>query len=278
MLFRFNRKAVSTEGETGPFRDCIQMTTDLFDHGIIPSLTDAIKESPQWSIPFAILQGDAGLRSSRDDRDIFELLDSVELSVDKACSQIYDSHKVVSTDVDAYELTIRQRDDMAAKIAQKNSESNKMRKAANATRSIIKEKIRTFKRQLLGHPINIVLAAFLMDTSNQAKVSKVGIFDYGFRNGKSRSAKSFINSFAFDYLAAVYMISYDCLVRMRSERPSIEYFKREASSMEVFTRRAQSDIEHVGIVVLSFCCTSLQNAFDITMADVLDSFRYGNVD
>lgn len=240
LLIRFNRnKAVCGEGELGPFRDCIRMTTALFEKVIIPELTAAATdEFPQWRYPKQILTGETGLESNRDDRDLFQLLKSVEQSVKTACTQVH-----MSIDRQTNSMKSPENDVLLAHF-------QRMKLKAAATRDKIIEAIQNFKEELLGHPINIVLAAFLMDLSNQNTVTKVGIYDYAYRYGVARTARSFFNTFPYDYLAAVYMIGFDSYVRMVAQQPTIENFKREAASMEVFTDRAYSDIENVSI----FCC------------------------
>ena len=232
--FRFNRfQATSDDDERGPFRDCIKKTSDLFNKVILPSLEAAATDDfPQWNNPKAALTGDSGLTSSRDDRDLFQLLNSVEENVKNTCAEVEKSVKNRKKEPELDDDTLR--------ILRQTVLT------AVCTRDKIIQAIEEFKVEILGHPINIVLAAFLMDLSNQNTVTKVGIYDYAFRYGVPRSAKSFANSFPYDYLTAVYMIGYDSVVRMRTQKPTVDHFiKAEPSSLGVFTQRAYSDIEKV---------------------------------
>ena len=248
IVFRFHRnKATSSVEEAGPFSDCIKLTTKLFNEVIVPELTAAATdEFPQWRYPRSIVTGDQGLENGSDERDVFQLLQAVEHAVKKAYAQVIG---VIEKQTPA-----RSPDNERLLLAL----AREKLKAA-ATRDKIIKAIDNYKEDILGHPINIVLAAFLMDLSNQNTVSKVGIYDYSFKNGATRTAKSFLNTFPYDYLAAVYMIGFDCYVRMVAQPPTIEYFRREALPIEedVFKNRAYSDIANVSkggcLIVFSFC-------------------------
>jgi len=246
IVFRFHRnKATSSVEEAGPFSDCIKLTTKLFNEVIVPELTAAATdEYTQWQYPRNIVTGDQGLENGSDDRDVFQLLQAVEHAVKKAYAQV----------IGAIEKQTPARSPDNERLL--SSLARQKLKAA-ATRDKILKEIDIYKEEILGHPINIVLAAFLMDLSNQNTVSKVGIYDYsraanGTANGVARTAKSFLLTFPYDYLAAVYMIGFDCYVRMVAQPPTIEYFRREGLSddhFEVYRNRAYSDIENVSAVV-----------------------------
>jgi hypothetical protein len=100
------------------------------------------------------------------------------------------------------------------------------------------------KSKLLSHPINIVMAAFL--------VGDQCLFDYDRVSrgvdavtklplDEPRAAQSFLQVFPYEYLAAVYKVSYELYVHKIFEMPASAWF-HDATIMAPFLERARADI------------------------------------
>lgn len=202
----------------------MSLASKTFD-SITRILTSAKDSDPKWGAPLASVKGENSLES--DNRhDIFELLQSVEQSVLSASFSISQDLKY---DKSIDEL---QRDQKTA--------------TAERFRNSIVDIIDKFKSSILTHPINIILGSFLIDSGNQQKISKISIFDFEYLpNGAPRSVESFLKSFPYDYLAAVYKIAFDVVVRMRPIWPCVANFQEEEYILPVFRRRAHEDVREV---------------------------------
>lgn len=117
------------------------------------------------------------------------------------------------------------------------------------------------KADLLGHEINIILAAFLMNTTKTASrnpPTMSTLFDFGrepcgcdMSSKRTRTPASFIANFPYDYLACIYKISVDCyLLRKVNVQPN--HF--QTAPMQMFHLRAQLDIKNVSFL---YCVCSL---------------------
>lgn len=108
----------------------------------------------------------------------------------------------------------------------------------------IRDKVDGLKRELLSHPINIVMAAFLVDEKCLFDYDNVAVgVDVETQKVKyePRSAKSFLDLFPYEYLSIVYKISYEIYVNKRSDKPLNSWFT-DAEAMAIFHERAREDI------------------------------------
>ena len=228
-------ESVSESGE-GPFASSVKLAIDAFDV-ISSTLRAAVVVNYMWNTPLALIKGDGSLESEVNKDNIFELLETVEKSV-----------KDTTTDI---KNDINRSDLLDAVRARRTTETEEVQES-------ILGLIDKFRVRILAHPINIILGSFLMDSGNQQTISKISIFDFEFlpstgpnKAPEYRSPKSFLNSFPYDYLAAVYKIAFDIVVRMKQVWPSVASFEEELSVLPIYRRRAEKDIKEVGDILIA---------------------------
>lgn len=117
--------------------------------------------------------------------------------------------------------------------------ANKVKSTAKTTRNIIKEAIRRFKTELLGHPINIILAAFMTKDFSEP------IYDYDLKNEIKRTAKDFLDTFPYAYLAAVYKQAFDYVVRKETTCVTTQSMIKDQENIVTYLLKAEKDISKV---------------------------------
>lgn len=114
--------------------------------------------------------------------------------------------------------------------------------AAGRDRRVTQKKILTlidsFRRDMLGHPINIILSAFLVNGSEP-------LWDYDRTNVKERDAKTFLETFPYDYLAAVYKQAFDYVVRKKTIIVTPKSMSEDQENIQTFLHRAKFDVKRV---------------------------------
>jgi len=177
----------------GPFACCL-FSIALFYKGVCRSINDHNDAEPstgsQW---INMLTVHNVLRASGNYEDLFALLDDL---IDKA---------------ERLGNTLRR-----ATHATQQTRSTKLA-------GMIKDRATMLKKLLLAHPINIVMAAFLINDQqclfDYDKVSQ-GIDEVtGMPKFEKRDAKSFLQRFPYEYLAIVYKISYEIFVVKNTKSP-----------------------------------------------------------
>lgn len=109
----------------------------------------------------------------------------------------------------------------------------------------IKIDVAVLKLALLSHPINIVMAAFLVGDQCLLDYDKVSLGVDPVTKmpvNESRTAESFLLRFPYEYLAVVYKVSYELYVNKRFEMPAATWFQ-DPTIMEPFLERARADID-----------------------------------
>lgn len=211
----FDRSVQDTRGDVrndempfNPFAACVELIDKMY--ASVDLLTRA---DPRWA---RLLQvHNRTWVHGEDSRDIFQLAQHLFDEAKLTCELIADEDKALH----------------------RNS-------AARATRNEIIAVVQKFKVQLLGHPINIILGAFMVKDYLEP------IFDYDQKNGKQRSAKSFLDSFPFDYLAAVYKQAFDYVVRKETVCVTTQSMNKDQENVQVFLSKATKDVHEVAMHVM----------------------------
>lgn len=183
----------------GPFASCLKIVHDFFD-ATLKLVKAASDVYAGWN---AIEMYDALYKDPVNDRNIFSLVDSMKVDI-----------QAIAAESEAIPLSVQTSTDILSMIA-------------------------TFKADLQGHEINIILGGFLMDG--------LTIFDFSYMPGGEtlqtrtpRPPKNFVSNFPYDYLACLYKISVDCYLRHLDKID----FKKE-SNRSLYMDRARRDVNNV---------------------------------
>jgi len=208
----------------GPFADCLQMLNKLyiiFEKNIARMKAASDPDAQAWS---NVLTSHLLILDSTEESDnmgLFVLLDALEDRISALVDDI-DHRRRISTDQETLS-----------------------KKAALQ----LFEAIEWVKDRLLAHPINIIMAAFLVGDKCLYDYNKVVVkadLEEGSAMFRLRTAESFIKTFPYNYLAAVYKISFEIYVNKRYEMPTSSWlYGATCEAMNVFHERAKEDIYEV---------------------------------
>lgn len=206
--------------EEGPFSSCVREVRDFIDNvqqDLILARGDANPTIAQmFKRNFVCISIVLGKFFSCDDaRDTFALL-----------------HEFSTLLEDQYEKISKQNPTNVNEAARRFVDTGKGR--ADLLRST-----------LIGHPIIIVFAAFLLDNHMLYDFGRLPASDKKGASWITRDSKSFLSTFPYDYLACVYKMSVDAYLRHRVKFPLDEDFADEESNMIVYRRRAINDVKNV---------------------------------
>lgn len=211
----FNRNAQDTKGdvrndnpEFNPFATGVELIDDMYASVTLLTIPD-----PRWSR--LLLVHNKTWVHGEDSRDVFQLVQHLHDEAISTCGIIVEEDKALHR-----------------------------QSTAKTTRNAIHEVIRKFKVLLLGHPINIILGAFMVKDYLEP------IFDYDQKNGERRSAKSFLESFPFDYLAAVYKQTFDYVVRKETVCVTTQSMIKDQENLQLFSGKATQDVHTVGMLYI----------------------------
>lgn len=210
----------------GPFASCVKVVKDYF-HSVTKILTNVDHEAWKNVLAQNFMQYDAALDINPP--DLFVTLKLLEDAVMEAC------------EIADIEIGVHKQDFHS-------------RSTPRGIRDNILLRTAVLRRKLLAHPINIVLAAFLVGDQCLFDYDKVcNRIDPTTRKPlwTPRTGLSFIKDFPYDYLACVYKISFEYFVNKRHEAPNAKWFK-DQGDMAIFNQRASEDIREVrhGLVTL----------------------------
>jgi len=222
----FNRDSRDTRGdvridnpEFNPFESCIKLVETFYDEVV----TEAESGSSRWARLFRV--HNKTWVFNEDSRDILQLVKHLSDETDATCKLISEEDTAVN------------------RIS-----------SAKVTRNRIKETIRNFKVHLLGHPINIILSAFMVKEQDP-------VFDYDRKNDAPRTARGFLESFPYEYLAGVYKQAFDYVVRMATVCVSPQTMLKDEENVQTFTRKARQDVERVCFYKNPLCLLVFNRGF-----------------
>jgi len=210
----------SQENETGPFYSCVHEVRNFVTY-----VDSQLKEAQNRNYT---------------DPDVARMFKENWMSISTHSRKFF----LVGEDSNIFGLLdtfISVLDSIFDKVSKENNKSSIVTSFAETFVAGIKTKSNDLKLILLGHPINIVLGAFLLDNHM--------IYDFGrVPNAESwrvRDPEWFVVTFPLDYLTLVYKMSVDAYLRHRTKIPQDEDFVIEIENMEVYRTRARSDVANV---------------------------------
>jgi len=188
-----------------PFLSCTDLITQLYKD--IRDLTTGQHVSTSWER--VLRNHNATWVDGDDPRDVFQLLQHLSEETSRT-----------------YKLIVSE---------EEHSQRNTRPKE---TKIAIADVIRSFRTKLLGHPINIVLAAFMIK-------GKESLFDYDSTTTGRRTAKNFLLYFPYDYLAGTYKQACDYVLRKATRCVTHQSMEKDKENLILYREKAKADVKKV---------------------------------